>query len=131
MTEFRIKIKYQTRKKNIVADALSRRVDYQVTVEWLVGWVEVYRKDDDFSAIWKRKDPRQYTKAEHVEKHFLDYRRERGLLWKEERICVPRGKRLEVLREGYDTVTAGYPGGRKMYKTLRQGFYWIEMKRDI
>jgi hypothetical protein len=43
MIEFRIEIKYQIGKKNIVADAMSRRVDYQVkmieaevTVEWLV-----------------------------------------------------------------------------------------------
>jgi hypothetical protein len=113
MVEFGIEIKYQVGKKNIVVDVLSRRADYQikmiekeVTVDWLVGWVEVYRKDDDFSAIWKRKDPRQYTKAEHVEKHFPEYKQEGGLLWKEERICVPRSKRLEVLREGHDTATA-------------------------
>jgi RNase H-like domain found in reverse transcriptase len=87
MVEFRIKIKYQVRKKNIVADTLSRRVDYQikmiekeVTAKWLVGWAKTYRKDDDFSVIWKRKDPRQYTKAEYVKKHFPEYRQEEGLL---------------------------------------------------
>jgi RNase H-like domain found in reverse transcriptase len=44
MAKFRIEIKYQTGKKNIVADALSRRADHQVkmieeevTAEWLVG----------------------------------------------------------------------------------------------
>jgi Integrase zinc binding domain len=36
-----------------------------------------------------------------------------------------------VLREGYDTATAGHPSGRKMNKVLRQGFYWTGMKRDI
>jgi hypothetical protein len=30
MAEFGIKIKYQTRKKNIVADTLSRRVNHQI-----------------------------------------------------------------------------------------------------
>jgi Integrase zinc binding domain len=45
------------------------------------------------------------------------------LLWKEGRICVPRSKRLEVLRKGHDTVTAGHLGERKMYKALKQGFY--------
>jgi hypothetical protein len=45
-------------KKDHRANALSRRANYQVkmikkevTVEWLVGWTEIYRKDDDFSAI--------------------------------------------------------------------------------
>jgi hypothetical protein len=81
MAEFKIEIKYQVGKKNIVADVLSRRADHQVkmiekevTVEWLVEWIEAYRKDDDFGAIWKRKDSRQYTKAEHVKKHFLEYK---------------------------------------------------------
>jgi hypothetical protein len=62
-------------------DTLSRRVDHQIKIieeeviaEWLVEWAETYRKNDDFSAIWKRKDPRQYTKVEHVEKHFSEYR---------------------------------------------------------
>jgi RNase H-like domain found in reverse transcriptase len=58
MAEFGIKIKYQVGKKNIVADTLSRRADHQIkmieeemTADWLVGWAEAYRKDDDFSAI--------------------------------------------------------------------------------
>jgi hypothetical protein len=95
MTEFRIEIKYQAGKKNIVTDALSKRVDHQVkmlekevTAEWLVGWTEAYRKDDDFGAIWKRKDSRQYTKTEHVEKHFSEYKWEGEMLWKEGRnVC--------------------------------------------
>jgi RNase H-like domain found in reverse transcriptase len=80
MVEFRIEIKYQIGKKNIVADVLSRKVDHQVkmiekkvTAKWLIGWAEAYRKNDDFGVIWKRKDPRQYTKTEHTEKHFLEY----------------------------------------------------------
>jgi hypothetical protein len=126
MVEFRIEIKYQIGKKNIVVNTLSRRADHQVkmieeevTVEWLVGWTEIYRKDGDFSAIWKRKGPRQYMKAEHVEKHFLEYKREGGLLWKEGRIYVLRSKRSEVLRKGHDIATVGHSGGRKMYTTLR------------
>jgi hypothetical protein len=53
----------------------------------------------------------------------LDYRKKRGLLWKKERLCIPKSKKIEVLRKEYDIVTAGHPGGRKMYKTLRQDFY--------
>jgi hypothetical protein len=45
------------------------------------------------------------------------------LLWKKGRICVPKSKKAEVLRKGYDIATADHPKGRKMYKMLRQGFY--------
>jgi hypothetical protein len=58
IAEFEIEIKYQTEKKNIVTDALSRSADHQVkmieeevTAEWLVEWTEAYRKNDDFGAI--------------------------------------------------------------------------------
>jgi Integrase zinc binding domain len=36
-----------------------------------------------------------------------------------------------VLREGHDIATVGHPRGRKIYKVLRQSFYWIGMKREI
>jgi hypothetical protein len=42
-----------------------------------------------------------------------------------------QAKRSEILKEKYDTVTVEYLGGRKMYKTLRQEFYYIEIKRKI
>jgi Integrase zinc binding domain len=44
---------------------------------------------------------------------------------------MPKSKRLEVLKKDHNTVTVGYPGGGKMYKVLRQGFYWLEIKREI
>jgi Integrase zinc binding domain len=43
---------------------------------------------------------------------------------------VPKSKRLEVLKEGHDTVTTGYPKRGKMYKVLRQDFYWSEIERN-
>jgi hypothetical protein len=93
-------------KKNIVADALSRRADHhmklmkkEVMVKWLKKWEEAYEKDENFKAIWKRKESSQYEKKEHVDRHFSDYRRKGGLLWKKERICVPKSKKAEVKRK--------------------------------
>jgi hypothetical protein len=48
---------------------------------------------------------------------------EREVCYEKREECVSRSKRLEMLREGYDTATVGYLGRRKMYKALRQGFY--------
>jgi Integrase zinc binding domain len=45
--------------------------------------------------------------------------------------CIPKSKRLEVLKKDHNTATVGHLGGGKMYKVLRQGFYWLEMKREI
>jgi Integrase zinc binding domain len=44
---------------------------------------------------------------------------------------VPKSKRLEVLKKGHNTVTTEHLGGGKMYKALRQDFYWSGMKREI
>ncbi|MDQ4222763.1 integrase zinc binding domain-containing protein, partial [Pseudomonas aeruginosa] len=56
-----------------------------------------------------------------------------GWLRKEGRLCVPNvdGLREEVLREGHHSKLTIHPGGNKMYRDLRQTFYWEGMKRDV
>jgi hypothetical protein len=76
----------------------------------------------NFKTIWRRKKSSQYKKKKHADKYFLDYRRKRELLWKKERICVPKSKKIEVFRERHDIAIAGHSRER-MYKILRQDFY--------
>ena len=56
-----------------------------------------------------------------------------GWLRKEGRLCVPNvdGLREEVLREGRHSKLTIHLGGNKMYRDLKQTFYWEGMKRDV
>ncbi|RVW72772.1 Transposon Tf2-12 polyprotein [Vitis vinifera] len=49
------------------------------------------------------------------------------------RLCVPNDEdlRRELLEEAHRSKFAIHPGGTKMYKDLRQNYWWSGMKRDI
>ena len=61
----------------------------------------------------------------------------RGLLVRQSRIdgalqkLVPVSLRARVLHLAHHPLTAGHPGARRMYDTLRTQFYWPHMANDV
>ena len=49
------------------------------------------------------------------------------------RVCVPRVDDLihTILTEAHSSGYSIHPGGTKMYRDLKQHFWWSRMKRDI
>ena len=49
------------------------------------------------------------------------------------RLCVPDVDNLcrEILDEAHNAPYAMHPGTTKMYKTLRQYYWWPKMKSDV
>lgn len=48
------------------------------------------------------------------------------------RLCMPGGAiRQELMSEAHSSPYSIHPGGTKMYRDLRQHYWWHEMKRDI
>ena len=56
-----------------------------------------------------------------------------GILCFRGRYCVPDvpDLRLTILREAYSSPYAMHPGGNKMYRDLRELYWWAGLKRDI
>ena len=48
-------------------------------------------------------------------------------------ICVPASEPLKemILQEAHSLAYAMHPGSTKMYRTIRQTYWWSDMKRDI
>jgi hypothetical protein len=46
-------------------------------------------------------------------------------------LCIPKVLRERILQLAHHSATAGHPGGRKMYQTLRLSYYWPLMSRDV
>jgi len=46
-------------------------------------------------------------------------------------LCVPHGRRLQVMRLAHDTVMSGHLGGQKTRECIHLNFYWQNMKCDI
>ena len=49
------------------------------------------------------------------------------------RLWVPNevGLMKEIIKEAHSSTYSIHPGSTKMYKDLKQHFWWINMKRDI
>jgi hypothetical protein len=58
---------------------------------------------------------------------------EKGTLWLEDRICVPKDEEIQnaILTKAHCTKYSIHPSSTKMYMDLRRIFWWRQMKRDI
>jgi len=58
---------------------------------------------------------------------------EDGMLRLQNRVCIPAMKELKskILDEGHNTPHFIHPGGNKLYKDLKQTFWWSNMKQEV
>ncbi|EOX94220.1 Uncharacterized protein TCM_003746 [Theobroma cacao] len=50
-----------------------------------------------------------------------------------DRVCVPEGNQLRqaIMEEAHSSAYALHPGSTKMYRTIRENYWWPSMKRDV
>jgi hypothetical protein len=58
---------------------------------------------------------------------------ERGILWFDERLVVPKDQELrtKILDEAHESKLSIHPGSSKMYSDLKSKFWWTKMKKEI
>ena len=142
IAEFDFHIEYQEGKKNVVADALSRRPDHNPTrstespqnqlttvttssplIESLLTQIiAAYTTDPKYTAILEQ--PTRYTEY-HVKDNLLYYQKHR--------IYVPNDTPLKtlILHECHDTPTSGHLGTAKTLEQVKRYFYWTGMDAEI
>lgn len=56
-----------------------------------------------------------------------------GLVYFKDRICVPNFEilRKQIMSEAHETPYSVHPGATKMYKDLRENYWWPNMKNEI
>ncbi len=56
-----------------------------------------------------------------------------GLLLQQGRMCIPDDVELRqiIMKEAYESPFAMHPGGIKMYRTVKEHYWWMGVKRDI
>jgi hypothetical protein len=69
----------------------------------------------------------------HLQKYRDFSLSEDGTLYFRNRIVVPRFELMpdKVMKEAHDTPLSIHPGSTKMYRDLRQRYWWSKMKQDI
>ena len=50
---------------------------------------------------------------------------------KVKQLCVPYGRRMQVMRLAHDAVSSGHLAGRKTRDRIRLNFFWPNLKRDV
>nr|GEY29659.1 hypothetical protein [Tanacetum cinerariifolium] len=102
-------IQYHPGKANVVADALSRKLEAQ--------------KED--IEIW--------TIVENLDKQVEFHLDNDNVLWQDTRLVVLNDASLReaLLTEAHSSPFFVHPGSTKMYHDLKQHFWWSGMKRDV
>nr|GFC74604.1 retrotransposon protein, putative, Ty3-gypsy subclass [Tanacetum cinerariifolium] len=56
-----------------------------------------------------------------------------GVMWFEDRLCVPSDQALpeKVMTKAHSSPFTVHPGSTKMYRDLKQYFWWNGMKQDV
>ncbi|KAA3470440.1 DNA/RNA polymerases superfamily protein [Gossypium australe] len=145
LKDYDCSIEYHPRKANVVADALSRKVvsdlramfahlslyddgcllaELQVKPTWLSQVKEKQWVDDVLSARLLQ------VQNGGLEDYSVNGD---GVLCFGGRVCMPEDVELrqKILRESHSCPYAMHPGGSKLYRDLRDQFWWPGLKREV
>ncbi|GJR68577.1 putative nucleotidyltransferase, ribonuclease H [Tanacetum coccineum] len=132
LKDYDTNIQYHPSKANVVVDALSQKSGMIAcfdsiilhNLERLDVIKEAQRDDGELWAIVQNVEDGKHTEFS------VD---DDGVVWFEDRLCVPNDQALreKVMTEAHSSPFTIHPGSTKMYRDLKQYFWWNCMKQDV
>jgi hypothetical protein len=109
LNQFKIDLRYQEGKKNVLADVLSREVN---TIS-----LERIREEQKYDTFCKN-NKMNFTESD-------------GILYNADKIVVPVRLQKEILELCHNDATAGHFGVEKTVERIKQRFYWPGIHKDV
>src|SRR5581483_10192732 len=134
LNDYDCEIKYHPGKANVVADALSRKERVKPSRARAMGMlVQTSLKSQILEA------QEEALKVENLKKETLhqlekDFEvKSDGIRYFKDRVWIPRVDQLRsmIINEAHQTRYSVHPGADKMYKGLKEHYWWPGMKKDI
>ena len=158
--DYDIELLYHLGKANVVADALSRKSRHEAMIEALTDKPELQQQLNRLEVEVRFERNQGMLCMMEVESDLMSKIRttqmeddmllrlcmdvqegkapgfvlqEDGALWFGKRVCVPDmdGLRQTIMQEAHDSAYSVHPGASKMYKDLRQRYWWPGMKPQV
>ena len=89
----------------------------------------------DQNLVGQSQDPQMIKLKEKIEKgKKAEFQiRDDGMIVKGQRMCVPKYDELkrDIMEEAHSSAYAMHPGSTKMYRTLKEHYWWNGMKKEI
>jgi len=134
LQEYNVYVDYVNGKANVVADALSRRPDFAMTVvianqnsDWLLQLKESYDSTDESKDI--KKTIQDGTSKDFAFDHGYIVRRTPTAT----QLYIPNvgTVRQDLLEEHHDSLLAGHFGTAKTAASLLRHYYWPTLHKDV